>query len=206
MARQPRNISGSIRNLGIAQHIHVHRIPVKIQGIAPPLLHVGHHMDIIVEKEHFPASVIPSGICRKHILVFPGIGTVAECGKIPVGFVFKTGGLHEDRIRKHVHVLSKGEQLYLGFIFSGLALDYLSVLVLHRAAAAENGDTVLGVVIKIPGPEDIVVLVPELHHIAPELRQVPVDIVDHLLALEFGLFLDYLYIAYGVYNLRIHVP
>ena len=163
-------------------------------------------MNVIPEEEHLTPPVVPPSIGGKHILVLPCIRTVSELRKVPVRLVRESCRLHKDGVSEHVHIVYKSEELYLGLVAPCLALDYLPVLVFHGAAAPEHGDTVLGVVVQIPGPEDIVVLVPELHHITAEFGKVPVYMVYHLFTLQFSLFLDYLHIADSVYYLRVDIP
>ena len=58
----------------------------------------------------------------------------------------------------------------------------------------------------MPGPEQIVVLVPELDNIAPELGKVPVYVIEHAVTLEFCLLLLDTDRPDGFYHTGFHIP
>ena len=109
-------------------------------------------MDIIVEKEYLLLPVVPSAVRGKHIILLPCIRTVTECSKIPIGLILKQICLDKDRVRKHIDMIPESETLRLGIICSVLTLDYLAILIPHRASMLEDGKGVLRIIIQMSGP------------------------------------------------------
>ena len=112
------NIPCRVSHLGIAEELKISRGPVEVKRVGPALLHIVHAVHIAVEEEGLGIAVIPAGIGGKHILLLPGIGAISEMGDVPPGVIEKPGGLHEDGIREHVHIVSKCELLGLGIVSS----------------------------------------------------------------------------------------
>ena len=42
-----------VADLNMAKHFHIRSSPIEIQAVAPSFLVLGHHMDIVPEKEGF---------------------------------------------------------------------------------------------------------------------------------------------------------
>ena len=112
------DIPGRVSNLRISEKFYIAGTPVEIQGVGPALLDIIHAVHVTVEEEGLGIAVIPAGIGRKHILFLPGIGAISEMGDVPPGVIEKPGGLNEDGIREHVHIVSKCELLGLGIVSS----------------------------------------------------------------------------------------
>ena len=113
MASKAENISCRVRYLGIAEHINVGRVTVEEQRVAPALLILGHEMDIGLKEEDLICAVIPSLVCREHVVILPHISRKSECRKVPVGLIHQRTGLDEDRISEHVHIGLKSKDLDL---------------------------------------------------------------------------------------------
>ncbi len=200
------DVARSVRHLRPAEHLHVCRVAVEVQRVAPALLCVVHHVHVVPEEEHLPVTVVPPGLRREHALVLPRVGGPPESGQADVGFVLEVGCLHEDGVREHVHVIRECEELDLGVIGSLDALDELPVLVPHGSTVVEDGHAVLRVVVEVGCSQNVVVGVLQLHQDAAELGQVIVDVVDHLVARQDGPLLDDAHIAHRVDHLRVDVP
>ena len=176
------------------------------KAVAPPLLILGHHMDVLGEEKQFICPVIPTAVGGQHIVLMPGIRPETECSEILVGFIFETSGLHKDGIREHVHVIVEGKSLYLGIICSGPALDYLSVLVPHRAAIHKDSHGILRIIIKMAGTQGVVVLVGKLDNRSPELSKILIHQIRKFLTGQNGLVLKYAHIAPRLDDPGLHVP
>ena len=163
-------------------------------------------MHIVPEKEYLPASVIPACIRRKHIVLLPGIRPLPECGKAEVGFIFQGSRLDKYGICEHIHIFTERESLDLGIIRPFQALYDLAILVPHRASVVKHRDTVLCVIIQMPGPQRIVITVLQLHHISPEFSEIEIDLIDQPVARKHRPILDDAHIADSIYNLRVDVP
>ncbi len=87
-----------------------------------------------------------------------------------------------------------------------ITLDDLSVFVTHGPSATEHGDTILGVIVQIRGPERVAVLVAKLHQRPPELCEILVYIIIQTLAAKHGVVLDDLDIAESVDHVLVHIP
>ena len=206
MPGQRKDAAGRIGELGSAGHLHVAGIPPEIEGVGPDFLVLGHAMDPVPEEEQFARPVIPAGVRRKHVVFFPGIGRDAERGETAVRVIGQAARLDEDRVREHVDLVREREQLDLGVVRAGLALDNLPVLVLHGAAVLEDGHAVAGVVVQETGTEHVMVLVLQLHERTPELREVAVDEIRQVVAGQDRLLLEDPDIADGFDLLPVHVP
>ena len=198
--------AGCISHLRVAEHVHLIRLTVEIQRIAPALLSVGEKMHLAGEEEQFFIALVPSGIGRKHVVLFPRIGIEAEQRLALRRRILQLGRLDEHRVGEHIDVMLEDELLYLGVVTAPEALYDLPVLVPHGTALLEDRDAVLGVVIKIGGPQGIVVLVLELNYAAAELGEVVVDEVVEIVACQFGLVLEDLDVTGGLDKAAVHIP
>ena len=163
-------------------------------------------MDAAAEEEQFPAPVIPAVVRRKHVIVLPHVGSVAEIGGGKVGPVFQAGCLDEGGIQIHVHLVVENEQVGLGIVGAVEAFDYLAVFVAHRCAVLEDGHRILCIVVQIAGTQGVVVLVLELHQITTEASHVVVHHILKRCARKPRAVLDYAHMADGVDNVGVHVP
>ena len=180
---------GAVLHLGISEQQHIVEIAVVEERIAPGLLVLGCGVDFSREEKGLAASVIPSSLGRKHILILPEIGRCAEYCLFCIGVILQDGGFDKDGIRKHIHIPREGEQFSLGIVGSVNALYYLPVLVLHRGSLEEGCHTVGGVVVQVACAQGVVLLVQKLHNPSAELGKVVVHIVVQSLACKHGAFL-----------------
>ena len=163
-------------------------------------------MDIVPEQENLASAVIPAAIGRKHIVILPSIRVEPERRHIGPGIIDDGSGLHEHRIREHIHPVIERERPYLGIVSTCAAFDYLPLGVLHRTAVEENRHTVLRVVVQMLGTQHIPVLVLELHQCTPELSQVPVNVISQPVSRQHRLVLKNLHIADSVDFIGTHIP
>ena len=205
-AGQAIDVLGGVHHLHLAQHLEVPGIPLVIQGIGPGLVVLGQEVDVAVEEDQLLVAVIPAVVGGKHVVVLPGVGGIAEIGRVDVGVVFEAGGLDEEGVREHVHVVHELEGLGLGIIGTEAALDDLAVLVPHRGAVLEDGDAVLRIVVEVVGAEDVLILVLQLDNPAAELRKVLIDNIFQGRTAEFGPVLDDLDMPFGENDVGRHVP
>ena len=176
------------------------------EAVGPGFLVRGHQMDAPAEEEQFPSAVVPAVVRREHVVALPHVGPVAEIGRVEVRAVFQAGGLDEDGVGEHVHLVVEDEQAGLGVIGAELALDDLAVLVPHRRPVLENGDGILGVVVQVAGPQGVLVLVFQLDQRSAELGHVLVHDILEGLAGQLGPVLDDADVADGVADVRVDVP
>ena len=163
-------------------------------------------MHAILEQEQIFGAVVPSVIGRKHVFLFPGIRTYAKVGHSALCIVFEGRRFYEDRVREHVHIVSKCEQFDLGLIDTGAAFYYLPILIFHCTAVHEGGHTIPGIVVQMPGPEGVAILVFQLDKRASELGKVVIHQINELVAGQFCLFLDDAYIVDTLNYGSVHVP
>ena len=52
-AGKRKDIPCRVADLNMAKHFHIRSSPIEIQAVAPSFLVLGHHMDIVPEKEGF---------------------------------------------------------------------------------------------------------------------------------------------------------
>ena len=179
---------------------------VEMKGVCPAFLSVRQAVDFIEEAEYFVLPVVGALAGGKHVGTAPDIDPVVEFGQALVAVIGQVLGLDEDRIRKHVDVAVKVENLGFGIVGPVPAFDQLAVFVAHRAPALEDGDGVFGVVIQIAGAQGVEIFVLQLDHGAPELGQVVVDVVVQFLAAEYGFVLKDADMAESLYDVDVHVP
>ena len=163
-------------------------------------------MDIISKEEKLPASVIPSTIGGKHIVVLPDIGRKTEGGKIQIGLIHQFLCLDENRVREHIHIILKCEFLDLGIIRTVAAFDDLTILVTHSSSVHKHCHRVLRIIVQMPGPQRIMILVRKLYHRASELRKIIIDEILEIVAGQNGLLLKDADIAPGINYLGLHIP
>ena len=183
------DIASRICHLSLSKHLDIRSVAIEEQRVAPSLLTVRHDMNIVPEKEHLIIPVIPSAVCRQHILILPGVGIEAEGRKILRRVICQGVSLDKYRVCEHVHLILECELLQFGIICSIHTLDYLSILVTHRTTLAEHCHRVLGVIVKMTGTERIVILVSQLDYRTSELSQVGIYQISELVTLENGLLL-----------------
>ena len=163
-------------------------------------------MHIIGKEEKLPASVIPSSVGRKHIVILPCIGRKTECSQIEFGLINKFPRLDKYGIREHVHIILESELLDLRIICSVAALNDLSVLVTHGSAIHKHGHRVLGVIIQMPGPQRIMILVGKLNHRTSELSEILIDQICKIVTREYRLILKDAHLSPRINNLCLHIP
>ena len=113
-----RNIPCRVSHLGIAKELKISRGPVEVKRVGPALLHIVHTVHIAVEEEGLGIPVIPSGIGRKHVLLLPRIGIKAEMGYVAASVIENPGGLHENGVSEHIHIVGECKLLQLGIVSS----------------------------------------------------------------------------------------
>ena len=201
-----RHAAGGVLQLSRAEHQHVAGVAEVVEGVAPALLLLREGVDIAFEEEGLGAALVPAAVGRKHVVLLPEIDVGGEPGLLGRGVVFERTRLDEHRIGVHVHVAVEEEEFRGVVVLALVALDYLSVLALHRGSAGEHGDAVPGVVVEHPGAEYVLLLVAQLDQGAAELGEVEVDQVVELFAGELGLALDQPDVADAVDDAAVDVP
>ena len=199
-------VAGRVHHLGVAEHLDREKPFVIEKRIGPALLLFVHYVDSLPEKEKIDVPLVVAVVGGQHAVVLPGVGAVAEIGRILIRAVHEARCLHEHRVGVHVDVVHEGEFLLLGLVGAVAAFDYLAVLVTHGSAALEDGDGVLGVVVEVAGAEDVLVLVLQLDHRPAELSHILVDDIVGRLAGEGRLVLDQLDVSVGLDDTGVGVP
>ena len=58
------DVTCRVCHLCLSKHLDIRSVAIEEESIAPSLLTVRHHMDIVPEKEHLIIPVVPSTVGR----------------------------------------------------------------------------------------------------------------------------------------------